>query len=97
MGCFIYVLLGSTKVITIGPTALLGLVTHDAAVSMGPEAVILLSFLSGLICILLGLLNLGIIYISFDSSFQEKLFKTGFNGKRLRKGYQNCILVGDPL
>lgn len=63
-----YVLLGSTKVITIGPTALLGLVAHDAAVSMGPEAAILLAFLSGLICLLFGLLNLGNLYNSIAHS-----------------------------
>ncbi len=59
MGSFVYVLFGSTKVITIGPTSLLSLASYDAVVSMGPEAAILLTFLSGLICLLLGLLNLG--------------------------------------
>jgi sodium-independent sulfate anion transporter 11 len=61
MGCFIYVLLGSTHAVTIGPTALLALVTNDSgATQMGPEATILLAFLTGCIVLLFGLLNFGI-------------------------------------
>ncbi|EFX75516.1 hypothetical protein DAPPUDRAFT_250146 [Daphnia pulex] len=58
MGCFIYALLGSTHAVTIGPTALLALVTYDSgATQMGPEAAILLAFPTGCIVFLFGLLN----------------------------------------
>ncbi len=68
MGCFFYVVFGSTKVITIGPSSLVSLASHDVVVSMGPEAAILLTFLSGLICLLVGLLNLGNLYSDFESA-----------------------------
>ncbi|XP_046639752.1 sodium-independent sulfate anion transporter-like isoform X2 [Daphnia pulicaria] len=62
MGCFIYALLGSTHAVTIGPTALLALVTYDSgATQMGPEAAILLAFLTGCIVLLFGLLNFGFL------------------------------------
>ena len=61
MGCFIYMLLGSTKAITMGPTALMSLVTHDGAVRMGPEAAVFLAFVTGCICLLIGLLNFGFL------------------------------------
>ncbi|XP_046639461.1 sodium-independent sulfate anion transporter-like [Daphnia pulicaria] len=62
MGCFVYALLGSTHAITIGPTALMALVTYDSGASqMGPEAAILLAFLTGCIILLFGLLNFGFL------------------------------------
>lgn len=81
MGCFVYVFLGSTRAVTIGPTALLGyyfytisgiiygilhllfdysgLLTHDGALLMGPEAAVLLAFLTGCISLLFGICNFG--------------------------------------
>ncbi|EFX78814.1 hypothetical protein DAPPUDRAFT_245670 [Daphnia pulex] len=62
MGCFVYLLLGSTPVVTIGPTALMSLVTYDSgAALMGPEAAILLAFITGCIVLLFGLLNFGFL------------------------------------
>ncbi|XP_057381356.1 sodium-independent sulfate anion transporter-like [Daphnia carinata] len=61
MGCFVYVFLGSTRVVTIGPTALLGLLTHDGALLMGPEAAVLLAFLTGCISLLFGIFNFGFL------------------------------------
>ncbi|XP_059352545.1 sodium-independent sulfate anion transporter-like [Daphnia carinata] len=53
---------GSTPVVTIGPTALMSLVTYDSvAALMGPEAAILLAFLTGCIVLLFGLLNFGFL------------------------------------
>lgn len=60
MGCFVYFLLGSTHAVTIGPTALMALVTYDSGASkIGPEAAVLLAFLSGCVVLLLGILNFG--------------------------------------
>ncbi|KAI9552739.1 hypothetical protein GHT06_020619 [Daphnia sinensis] len=61
MGCFVYVFLGSTRAVTIGPTALLGLLTHDGASLMGPEAAVLLAFLTGCISLLFGIFNFGFL------------------------------------
>ena len=61
IGCFLYVILGSAHAITIGPTALLALLTSDGATSMGPGAAVLLAFLKGCIEMTLGLLNFGMI------------------------------------
>lgn len=61
MGCFIYFLLGSTKAVTMGPTALMSLVTYEGASLMGPDAAIFLAFVTGCICLLIGLLNFGFL------------------------------------
>jgi len=60
MGCFVYCIFGSCKDITIGPTAIMALMTSVHA-QYGPEYAVLLSFLSGLIILLCGLLQLGFL------------------------------------
>ena len=61
MGCFVYVVFGGTRAVTIGPTALLGMLTHNSVVMMGPDAAVFLAFLSGLVELLMGLLNFGFL------------------------------------
>ena len=60
MGCFVYCVFGSCKDITIGPTAIMALMTSVHA-QYGPEYAVLLSFLSGIIILLCGLLQLGFL------------------------------------
>jgi len=60
MGCFVYCLFGSAKDITIGPTAIMALMTNTYA-QYGPQYAVLLSFLSGIIILLCGLLQLGFL------------------------------------
>lgn len=60
MGCFVYCLFGSCKDITIGPTAIMALMTSVHA-QHGPDYAVLLSFLSGIIIFLCGLLQLGFL------------------------------------
>ena len=60
MGCFTYCFFGSAKDITIGPTAIMALMTNTYA-QYGPQYAVLLSFLSGLIILLCGLLRLGFL------------------------------------
>lgn len=66
MGCFVYMFLGSCKDITIGPTAIMSIMTHEYSVDQNPDYAILLCFLSGLIIFTAGICNLGFL-ITFIS------------------------------
>lgn len=61
MGSFTYVLFGSTKDITVGPTAIMALMTQTYVLSYGADFAVLLTFLSGCIITLFGLLQLGFV------------------------------------
>ncbi|XP_026840279.1 sodium-independent sulfate anion transporter isoform X1 [Drosophila persimilis] len=60
MGGFVYILLGTCKDITVGPTAIMALMVRPY-VNGNPDNAVLLCFLSGCIILLLGLLNLGVL------------------------------------
>lgn len=60
MGCFVYCMFGSSKDITIGPTAIMAIMTGVHA-QYGPDYAVLLAFLSGLIVLACGLLQLGFL------------------------------------
>ena len=70
MGCFIYTIFGTSKDITLGPTAILSLLTASLTWNCGPgedpddtanriKCAVALTFLSGAIQFAVGLLNLG--------------------------------------
>lgn len=59
MGCFMYAIFGSCKDVNIGPTAIMALMVQPHVVKMGPDVAILLTFLSGFIIFILGVLHLG--------------------------------------
>nr|CAD7574134.1 unnamed protein product [Timema californicum] len=59
MGPFVYVLFGSCKDITVGPTALLALMTQSLTTRCGTDFVMLLTFLSGCVISMLGILRMG--------------------------------------
>jgi len=59
MGSFVYMLLGSTQSVTIGPSSILCLLAYDAVSEMGPGAAVLMAFLCGCASLLVGLLNFG--------------------------------------
>jgi len=61
MGCFVYTLLGSCKDITIGPTALLSLMTYQQVFERNFDYAILLCFLTGCVMILMAALRLGVL------------------------------------
>lgn len=65
MGCFVYVILGSCKDVPMGPSAISSLLTFQSANGVWQRAV-LLSFLTGVIEILMGLFGLGFL-INFVS------------------------------
>lgn len=59
MGCFVYVFFGTTKDITIGPTAIMSIMTHEYSHAGSADFAILLCFISGLIIFASGICNLG--------------------------------------
>lgn len=59
MGCFVYFFFGSVKDITIGPTAIMALMTQKSVESFNSDFAVLLCFLSGCIILLFGVLHLG--------------------------------------
>lgn len=61
MGSFMYVFFGSTKDITVGPTAIMALMTQTYVLNYGPDFAVLLTFLSGCMITLFGLLQLGFV------------------------------------
>lgn len=64
MGCFVYCFLGTAKDITLGPTAIMSLMTATFATSPIEEDAtyaIVLCLITGCVQLLLGLLNLGTI------------------------------------
>ncbi|KAI5723570.1 hypothetical protein M8J76_008161 [Diaphorina citri] len=60
-GCLVYALLGSCKDITIGPTALMSLMTYQQIIGRNVDFAILLCFLSGIVQLLMGVLHLGVL------------------------------------
>lgn len=55
-----YTIFGSCKDVNIGPTAIMALMIQPHVEKFGPDGAILLTFLTGCIVFILGLLNLGI-------------------------------------
>ncbi|XP_037902520.1 sodium-independent sulfate anion transporter-like [Hermetia illucens] len=60
MGSFVYILFGTCKDITIGPTAIMALMVQKHT-EYSPDFAVLMTFLAGCIILLLGLLNLGFL------------------------------------
>ena len=59
MGCFVYFLLGSTMEMNIGPTAIMALMTYQYSGQGVAAYAVLLCFMSGIIELAAGILNLG--------------------------------------
>ena len=57
----IYVIFGSCKDITIGPTALMSLMTHQYVQGRNPDFAVLLAFLAGCMQLLMAILRLGVL------------------------------------
>ncbi|XP_054834494.1 sodium-independent sulfate anion transporter [Eublepharis macularius] len=93
MGCFVYCLLGTAKDVTLGPTAILSLLVSSYAFH-DPVYAILLTFLSGCIQLVMGLLHLGFLldFISYPviRGFTSAAAVTiGFNQVKALLGLQN--------
>lgn len=58
-GTMLYVALGTVKEVSIGPTSLMALLTLQTCRGLPADFVVLLTFLSGGVVLLMGLLRLG--------------------------------------
>jgi sodium-independent sulfate anion transporter 11 len=58
---FIYAIFGGCKDLNIGPTSILSLMLQPHVTQMGADAAVLMTFLSGIIIFVLGVLQLGTI------------------------------------
>ncbi|KAL6261737.1 hypothetical protein P5V15_006826 [Pogonomyrmex californicus] len=61
MGCFVYLVFGSSKDVTVGPTAIMALLVQKHVMSLGEDLAVLLCFLSGIVITILGMLHLGFL------------------------------------
>ncbi|ERL91290.1 hypothetical protein D910_08623 [Dendroctonus ponderosae] len=61
IGCFVYAIFGSIKDITIGPTALMALMTYQQVVGRNTDYAILLCFLCGVVQMIMSILHLGVL------------------------------------
>ncbi|EDO48275.1 predicted protein, partial [Nematostella vectensis] len=61
MGCFVYCVFGTSKDITLGPTAIMSLIVSAYGKSEIPAFVMVLTLLSGVIQLLMGILKLGFL------------------------------------
>jgi len=55
----VYVVFGTIKEVSIGPTAVMSLLTYEFTHGLGIEYIVLLTFLNGCVELIMGLLNLG--------------------------------------
>lgn len=63
MDAVVYCFFGTCKDINIGPTAIMALMVLPHVEKMGPDMAVLITFLSGCIIFILGLLHLGKSFI----------------------------------
>ncbi|XP_035721169.1 sodium-independent sulfate anion transporter-like [Vespa mandarinia] len=63
MACFVYTILGSCKDVPVGPTAIAAILTRETLqkAHLGPDFSVLLTFISGCISLLMGILQLGFL------------------------------------
>jgi len=74
VGYFLYAGLGTCKVINFGPTILVSMLLRPYTDEFGPEAVVLVTFLTGVIATLLAVLQLG-AYSNLKIKQITRLFK----------------------
>ncbi|XP_029172774.1 sodium-independent sulfate anion transporter-like isoform X4 [Nylanderia fulva] len=61
MGCFVYLVFGSSKDVTVGPTAIMALLVQKHVIKLGEDLAVLMCFLSGAVITVLGVLHLGFL------------------------------------
>ncbi|KAL0122519.1 hypothetical protein PUN28_007316 [Cardiocondyla obscurior] len=61
MGCFVYLIFGGSKDITVGPTAIMALMVQKYVIGLGEDFAVLVCFLSGAVITVMGVLHLGFL------------------------------------
>ncbi|XP_070172394.1 sodium-independent sulfate anion transporter isoform X2 [Polyergus mexicanus] len=61
MGCFVYLVFGSSKDVTVGPTAIMALLVQKHVMKLGEDLAVLMCFLSGAVITIMGMLHLGFL------------------------------------
>ncbi|XP_071871095.1 sodium-independent sulfate anion transporter isoform X1 [Bombus fervidus] len=61
MGCLVYLVFGSCKDITVGPTAIMALLSQNHVIRLGDDIAVLLCFLTGCVITFMGLFRLGFL------------------------------------
>lgn len=61
VACFVYTVLGSCKDCPIGPTAIMAILTRENLHGLGTQFAIFLTFMSGIVQLLMGVLQLGFL------------------------------------
>ncbi|KAG1691517.1 Sodium-independent sulfate anion transporter [Nymphon striatum] len=78
MGAFTYIFLGGIESLSIGPTAIMSLLTSEYVEKGGANYAIVLCFLSGCVQLLMGALNLGCSHKKGRCSPCENVYVAGF-------------------
>ena len=74
MGCFVYAIFGSSKDVTLGPTAIMSLLVASKATSIHqPDSInvrnaVALTLLSGLVQFIMGICNIGKLLLLVSSN-----------------------------
>jgi len=63
VGCFVYIFFGSTKAITIGPTAIQSILTYKYTFGKPPEYAVFLCFVTAVVTMAMGIFRLGMLPI----------------------------------
>ncbi|XP_043283268.1 sodium-independent sulfate anion transporter-like isoform X2 [Venturia canescens] len=61
MGCFVYLIFGSCKDVTVGPTAIMALLVQPYVTKNNEDFAVLMSFLSGCVITAMGIVRLGFL------------------------------------
>lgn len=74
MACFVYTIFGSSKDVPVGPTAIGAILTRETLLraQVGADFAILLTFVTGLVSMLMGIFQLGKLF-SFPYNNNEKI------------------------
>lgn len=64
-----YCIFGSCKDINIGPTAIMALMAQPHIDKMGPGGALILTFLSGCVIFILGMLHLGMSWLEYHKPY----------------------------
>jgi Sulfate permease and related transporters (MFS superfamily) len=80
MACFVYTIFGSCKDSAIGPTAIMSILTRENLHGLGPQFAVFLTFVSGIVQLFMGLLQLGEFTLHGQTGIQNGRPETNLHG-----------------